>query len=200
MGGSERGRACPIRLSISAALTLAAIFTLSVTTSAAASPWPRTPASRQACDHRPSPGLCRVHWWVDRTWRLEEQRNRARSTYGWWSERHPGAAPYVWVRHLWRHRARVVARIPIRPWSPAWLADALCVHSGEGAWNAIDPTGTYFGGMQFDISTWLSNGGGQYASRADYATPTEQLLVSYATWEQRGWSPWPNTAAACGLL
>jgi len=51
--------------------------------------------------------------------------------------------------------------------------------------------------MQFDLSTWEANGG---EGRPDLATPRAQLLVALATWRHRGWEPWPNTAAMCGLL
>jgi hypothetical protein len=78
------------------------------------------------------------------------------------------------------------------------MADALCVHSHEGAWDSNTGNG-YYGGMQFDAGTWLANGGGRYAPTANLATPAEQLAVAYTTWQARGWSPWPNTAAMCGL-
>jgi hypothetical protein len=73
------------------------------------------------------------------------------------------------------------------------------VHQHEGAWNADTGNG-YYGGLQFDLGTWISNGGGRYAPRADLASPHNQLVVGYQTWQRRGWHPWPNTAAMCGLL
>jgi hypothetical protein len=53
--------------------------------------------------------------------------------------------------------------------------------------------------MQFDTATWLGNGGGRYAIEANLASPLDQLLVAYRTWQARGWAPWPATAADCGL-
>jgi hypothetical protein len=79
-----------------------------------------------------------------------------------------------------------------------WLRAALCVHSHEGSWR--DAGAPYYGGMQFDLGTWRSNGGLRYASYPHYATPHEQLRVAYATWQRRGWYPWPTTARMCGLL
>ena len=146
------------------------------------------------------PALCRLHWWVHRVHSLERERSLPRSRYWYSAERHPAAAPWLEQREAWRGRAERVARIPLAPWPAGWLADALCVHSYEGAWNAVDPTGTYRGGMQFDEGTWLANGGAAYAPRADLASPRDQLLVALATWRARGWEPWPNTAAECGLL
>jgi resuscitation-promoting factor RpfB len=79
-----------------------------------------------------------------------------------------------------------------------WVSDAMCVHSHEGTWT--DDTGNgYYGGMQFSASSWLANGGGQYAALASEASPSEQLQVAYNYWRVAGWSPWPNTSAMCGL-
>jgi hypothetical protein len=93
-------------------------------------------------------------------------------------------------------RARRISLIPISPWPPSWLGDALCVHHYEGAWTADTGNG-YYGGMQFDLATWAANGG---HGRPDLASPRAQLLVALTTWQRRGWTPWPNTASMCGLL
>lgn len=79
-----------------------------------------------------------------------------------------------------------------------WLRDALCVHSHEGSWQ--DTGAPYYGGMQFDLSTWAANGGRRYSVYPHQASPTNQLRVAYTTWRRRGWAPWPNTARMCGLL
>lgn len=73
------------------------------------------------------------------------------------------------------------------------------MHHYEGAWNANTGNG-YTGGMQFDTGTWLGNGGGVYAPEAYLATPHDQLVVAYHTWQARGWQPWPTTARMCGLI
>jgi hypothetical protein len=78
-----------------------------------------------------------------------------------------------------------------------WLNAALCVHHFEGSWQDPDPP--YFGGMQFDLQTWYSNGGGRYARYPHWASPHTQLLIAYNTWRRRGWQPWPTTARMCGL-
>jgi len=132
-------------------------------------------------------------------WRLEAARSIPRTRYWYSAERHPELAPWRGRRIAWRARAHRVSLIPVAPWPPGWLAGALCVHHYEGAWD--DDTGNgYFGGMQFDEGTWLANGGAAYAPRADLASPRDQLLVALATWRARGWEPWPDTAAICGLL
>lgn len=89
----------------------------------------------------------------------------------------------------------------------AWLAQAVCIHDHEGAWN--DNTGnTYFGGMQFLESTWTSAGGKQYAAfdhpgerRYPFVAPIrEQLYRAWLVWNRDGgsWREW-GTARACGL-
>jgi hypothetical protein len=77
-------------------------------------------------------------------------------------------------------------------WHGGWLAVAQC-ESGEH-WD--DNTGNgYFGGLQFDETTWLGNGGGAYADRADHATPSQQMAVAERTRSQRGLEPWPVCGA-----
>lgn len=68
-----------------------------------------------------------------------------------------------------------------------WDAVAQCESGGNWATN----TGNgYYGGLQFDIGTWLANGGGQYAPRADLATREQQIAVAETTYASRGMSPW----------
>ena len=82
------------------------------------------------------------------------------------------------------------------PHYSAWL----CIHHYEGSWtDAGDP---YWGGLQMDRTFMLT-----YAPRwllakgwANAWTPLEQMWVAERAWRTRGFSPWPNTARACGLL
>lgn len=184
-----------------AALTLAATITLSVTTSTSASAWPQPPRHRAACSSRPAPALCRLHWWARKAWRLEDARRLPRTRYWYAAEHHPHARPWLKRRVAWRHRARLVAALPIPPpWPPAWLRAALCVHHHEGAWN--DAGAPYWGGLQMDMSFQAAYGG-EFLRRygtADRWPPRDQLLTAWRAWRVRGWSPWPNTAAMCGLL
>jgi hypothetical protein len=99
----------------------------------------------------------------------------------------------------WRARAWRVGHIPLAPWPPGWLADALCIHHYEGAWN--DPGAPYWGGMQMDM-TFQSAYGAAFLARygtADHWPPRDQLIASLRAWRVRGWTPWPTTSADCGL-
>jgi len=69
-----------------------------------------------------------------------------------------------------------------------WDAVANCESSGN--WH--DNTGNgFYGGLQFDYGTWLSNGGGAYAPRADLATREQQIAIATKVYDARGSSPWP---------
>ena len=72
-----------------------------------------------------------------------------------------------------------------------WDAIAKCESGGN--W-AINTGNGYYGGLQYNVSTWMANGGGQYASRPDLATREQQIAVGETTYAARGASPWP----ACG--
>jgi uncharacterized protein YabE (DUF348 family) len=69
-----------------------------------------------------------------------------------------------------------------------WYAVAQCESGGN--WH-INTGNGFYGGLQFDYSTWLAYGGGQYAPRADLATPAEQIAVATRLYDARGSSPWP---------
>ena len=68
-----------------------------------------------------------------------------------------------------------------------WDAIARCESTNN--WS-INTGNGYYGGLQFDIGTWLANGGGQYAPRADLATREQQIAVAETTHASRGMSPW----------
>lgn len=95
------------------------------------------------------------------------------------------------------------------------LAEWTCIHSGawpdgrrvarhgEGSWTSHTGNG-YFGGLQFDRhfeEAWGRDMLRKYGGRdADWWTPREQMLVANRALPTRGFSPWPLTARACGLL
>lgn len=69
-----------------------------------------------------------------------------------------------------------------------WDAVAQCESGGN--WH-INTGNGFYGGLQFDYTTWLSNGGGEYAQRADLATREQQIAIAEKVWQARGISPWP---------
>jgi uncharacterized protein YabE (DUF348 family) len=69
-----------------------------------------------------------------------------------------------------------------------WDAVAAC----ESTNNWQDNTGNgFYGGLQFDLGTWLSNGGGAYAPRPDLATREQQIAIATRVFANRGAQPWP---------
>jgi len=69
-----------------------------------------------------------------------------------------------------------------------WDAVAACESGGN--WH-INTGNGFYGGLQFDSGTWLSNGGGAYAPRADLATREQQIAIATKLYNARGSSPWP---------
>jgi uncharacterized protein YabE (DUF348 family) len=69
-----------------------------------------------------------------------------------------------------------------------WDAVAACESGGN--W-AINTGNGFYGGLQFDAGTWLSNGGGAYAARADLASRAQQIAIATKLYDARGSSPWP---------
>ena len=69
-----------------------------------------------------------------------------------------------------------------------WDGVASCESGGN--WH-INTGNGFYGGLQFDYGTWLSNGGGAYAPRADLASRSEQIAIATKVYNARGSSPWP---------
>jgi Transglycosylase-like domain/LysM domain len=69
-----------------------------------------------------------------------------------------------------------------------WSGVAKCESGGN--WS-INTGNGYYGGLQFSASTWNAYGGGQYASRADLASPAEQIAVAEKVLVGQGIGAWP---------
>jgi uncharacterized protein YabE (DUF348 family) len=74
-----------------------------------------------------------------------------------------------------------------------WDRIAKC-ESGNN-WH-INTGNGYYGGLQFDIRTWLGAGGGRFAPRADLASRTQQIAIANKVKADRGLSPWQCAHAA----
>ena len=70
-----------------------------------------------------------------------------------------------------------------------WTGVAQCESSGN--WS-INTGNGYYGGLQFDSQTWLGHGGGQFAQRADLATPAQQIAVAERVLVTQGVGAWPT--------
>jgi LysM repeat protein len=94
------------------------------------------------------------------------------------------------------------AGVLLAPATPAlassvnWDVVAKCESGGR--WH-INTGNGYYGGLQFDRSTWKANGGGKYASTADKATKAEQIKIAEKLHAKRGLSPWPVCGKKAGV-
>ncbi|WP_423184035.1 transglycosylase family protein [Arthrobacter sp. NyZ413] len=68
-----------------------------------------------------------------------------------------------------------------------WDKVAQCESGGN--W-AINTGNGYYGGLQFDVQTWLGSGGGAYAPNASLASKAQQIDIANRVYAQRGLSPW----------
>lgn len=93
-----------------------------------------------------------------------------------------------------RHRPARASRSAPRPQVvvPAdWQAVAQCESGGD--WH-INTGNGFYGGLQFTEGTWLAEQhhlGVFYATRADLATPSEQVAVAEQTERDQGMGAWP---------
>ncbi|PKW27473.1 uncharacterized protein YabE (DUF348 family) [Phycicoccus duodecadis] len=74
-----------------------------------------------------------------------------------------------------------------------WDRIAQCESSGN--WS-INTGNGYYGGLQFNIPSWLANGGDDFASRPDLASRAEQITVANRYYAKAGLSPWGCASAA----
>jgi resuscitation-promoting factor RpfA len=107
------------------------------------------------------------------------------------------------TRNLGLATAPLAAAIPFAMANPAQAAttntwERLASCESGGNWH-INTGNGYYGGVQFSAGTWLGNGGGKYASRADLATKAEQIAIAEKVLDARGWSPWPACSSRLGL-
>ncbi|WP_120522836.1 resuscitation-promoting factor [Arthrobacter celericrescens] len=68
-----------------------------------------------------------------------------------------------------------------------WDRIAQCESGGN--WS-INTGNGYYGGLQFDIQTWLGSGGGAYAPNASLASKAQQIDIANRVYAERGLQPW----------
>ncbi len=89
------------------------------------------------------------------------------------------------------------AAAPPAPADGVWDKLAQCESTGN--W-AINTGNGYYGGLQFDLTTWKAYGGGAFAPRADQATREQQIAVATKVRDDRGgYGSWPACSAKLGL-
>jgi len=68
-----------------------------------------------------------------------------------------------------------------------WDKIAQCESGGN--WSINSGNG-YYGGLQFDIQTWIGAGGGAYAPNASQASKAQQIDIANRIYAERGLQPW----------
>jgi Transglycosylase-like domain len=96
-----------------------------------------------------------------------------------------GASPFEW--HVPTHHHTLTLARVAHLGGIDWLAIARC-ESGL-RWHIADSP--FYGGLQFMTSTWISNGGRRFASRADRALPAQQVVIAYHLAQRSGLRSWP---------
>jgi hypothetical protein len=132
------------------------------------------------------------------TWRWQAVMSVRRTPASRLATKDPNQKYKLWVRNLWKHRARRAHRQAAHPPHKfGWL----CIHRYEGAWN--DPGAPYYGGLQMDLGFQRTYGAELLRRKgtADHWTPLEQMWVAERAHRSgRGYYAWPNTARYCGLI
>ena len=88
--------------------------------------------------------------------------------------------------------AKEGTEVPLVSDGETWDALASCESTGN--WD-INTGNGFYGGVQFNQTTWEAYGGLRYAPRADLATREEQIAIAMATRGQQGWGAWPVCGA-----
>ena len=96
--------------------------------------------------------------------------------------------------------APLVALIPLVTAPAAGAAtpatwDRLARCESGGNWH-INTGNGYYGGLQFATSSWLANGGDDFAPRADLASRAEQITIANRYYAKAGLGPWGCAHAA----
>lgn len=85
---------------------------------------------------------------------------------------------------------------------PQWKIDRfdqLAQCESGGNWS-INTGNSYYGGIQFNLSSWKAAGGTQYAPRPDLATREQQIATGAVLQSLQGWGAWPSCSSKYGFI
>jgi LysM repeat protein len=86
---------------------------------------------------------------------------------------------------------------PASPASAAVNWDAVAQCESSGNWH-INTGNGYYGGLQFNRSTWKAYGGTKYAATADKASKSEQIRIAEKVLKGQGIGAWPVCGKKAG--
>jgi hypothetical protein len=136
-----------------------------------------------------------INWHRARTWSLQDRAGVSRTRAAYAERRTQSIAFLNWIDRLWLERQRAAHRLASRRSALNHRSLWLCIHSGEGAWNANTGNG-YYGGLQ------MTSGWGGVA-RPDLLSPSAQMQLAERQYRASGYShawlegQWPNTSPPC---
>lgn len=79
-----------------------------------------------------------------------------------------------------------------------WDQLAQCESGGNWSYGLV--SGTFSGGLMFATSTWLAQGGGEFAPFPYMATREQQIVIAERTLASGGWGQWPGCSRKFGWL
>jgi hypothetical protein len=79
-----------------------------------------------------------------------------------------------------------------------WDQLAQCESGGNWSYGLVN--GTFSGGIMFATSTWLAQGGGEFAPFPYLATREQQIVIAERTLASGGWGQWPGCSRMFGWL
>ncbi|MBB1242839.1 transglycosylase family protein [Streptomyces durbertensis] len=82
--------------------------------------------------------------------------------------------------------------------APVSVWDKVAQCESNGNWS-INTGNGFYGGLQFQQSSWAAAGGTQYAPRADLATKDQQIAAAEKLLAMQGPGAWPVCGARAGL-
>lgn len=152
-----------------------------------------------------------VDFYRTSTWHWQKEMSMPRTETSFLEKENISCGFKKWVALLWRDRANTLHKKYVK-WQEeveakarrtlqkvtagicweCWGRVAECESSGNPS---INTGNGYYGLYQFDYESWLANGGGRYAPRADLASVVEQTVIAEAYRQQAGLGPWP----VCGV-
>lgn len=108
---------------------------------------------------------------------------------------------------FWQSRAAAaalgIARYAPRPLftRDRLLTELMCIHHHEGKWTSNTGNG-YYGGLQMNMKFQLTYGSvffGRWGTADNWPVWAQVVVARRAYVNGLGFTPWPNTARACGL-
>ena len=85
----------------------------------------------------------------------------------------------------------IAAAAPAQADTSVWDKVAYCESTNN--WS-INTGNGYYGGLQFNLATWRSVGGRDFASHPHKASKAEQITVANRLYAKRGTRPWGGCA------